>query len=78
MRARGWAGSLPALVAWSADDLFFPVDDGKRLADALPNGRFELIDGARTFSMLDQPDRLGDLVAEFAGATSGHGGRGRR
>ncbi|BBX23314.1 oxidoreductase [Mycolicibacter terrae] len=68
----------PALVAWSADDLFFPVDDGKRLADALPNGRFELIDGARTFSMLDQPDRLGDLVAEFAGATSGHGGRGRR
>ncbi len=36
----------PALIAWSADDLFFPVDDGRRLAGALPNSRFELI-GAR-------------------------------
>ncbi|OBH19240.1 alpha/beta hydrolase [Mycolicibacter terrae] len=68
----------PALIAWSADDRFFPVDDGKRLADTLPNARFELVDDARTFSMIDQPDRLGELVAEFAVATSGHGGRGRR
>ncbi|MEB3032769.1 alpha/beta fold hydrolase [[Mycobacterium] nativiensis] len=67
----------PALIAWSADDLFFPIDDGKRLADALPNARFELIEGARTFSMLDQPDRLADLVAEFARAGSGPGVRGR-
>jgi pimeloyl-ACP methyl ester carboxylesterase len=57
----------PALVVWSADDAFFPLEDGKRLAAALPNARFEVIDGARTFSMIDQPDRLADLVAEFAG-----------
>lgn len=68
----------PALIAWSADDRFFPVDDGKRLADALPNARLELIENARTFSMIDQPDQLADLVAEFAGATSGHKGRSRR
>jgi pimeloyl-ACP methyl ester carboxylesterase len=56
----------PALIAWSADDEFFPLDDGHRLADALPNSQFELINDARTFSMIDQPDAVADLVAEFA------------
>jgi pimeloyl-ACP methyl ester carboxylesterase len=60
--------SKPALVAWSADDAFFPLEDGRRLAAALPDARLEVIEGARTFSMIDQPDVLADLVAEFAGA----------
>lgn len=68
----------PALIAWSADDVFFPVEDGRRLAATLPNSRFELIEGARTFSMIDQPDRLADLVAEFASTASGPGVRERR
>jgi pimeloyl-ACP methyl ester carboxylesterase len=59
----------PALIAWSADDTFFAVDDGRRLAEALPDSRFELIEGARTFSMIDQPDVLAELIAEFAHAT---------
>lgn len=58
----------PALVAWSADDAFFPVEDGRRLTAALPDARFELIDGARTFSMIDRPDRLAELIGEFARA----------
>ncbi len=58
----------PALVAWSADDAFFPQEDGRRLAEALPNSRLEVIDDARTFSMLDQPDVLAALIAEFATA----------
>jgi pimeloyl-ACP methyl ester carboxylesterase len=56
----------PALVAWSSDDAFFPLEDGRRLADALPNSRLEVIERARTFSMIDQPDRLADLIADFA------------
>jgi pimeloyl-ACP methyl ester carboxylesterase len=56
----------PALVAWSADDVFFPREDGQRLAEALPNCRLEVIENARTFSMIDQPDRLADLIADFA------------
>lgn len=67
----------PALIAWSADDVFFPVDDGRRLAEALPDARFELVESARTFSMIDQPDRLADLVSDFVGAKSGPAGRGR-
>ncbi len=58
----------PALIAWSADDTFFPVQDGRRLADALPDSRFELIEHARTFSMIDQPDVLAELIADFAHA----------
>ena len=56
----------PALVAWSADDVFFPREDGERLAEALPNARLEVIENARTFSMIDQPDRLADLIGDFA------------
>ena len=56
----------PALVAWSADDLFFPREDGQRLAEALPNCRLEVIENARTFSMIDQPARLAGLSADFA------------
>lgn len=60
----------PALIAWSADDAFFPQSDGQRLADALPQSRLEYIAGARTFSMIDQPDALAGLIAEFATAAS--------
>jgi pimeloyl-ACP methyl ester carboxylesterase len=56
----------PALVAWSADDEFFPLEDGRRLAATLANARLEVIDRARTFSMIDRPDELAGLIAEFA------------
>jgi len=56
----------PALIAWSADDKFFPRADGERLAATIPGARFELVDGARTFSPEDRPDRLAELIAAFA------------
>jgi pimeloyl-ACP methyl ester carboxylesterase len=55
----------PSLVVWGTDDAFFPVDDGRRLAEVLPNARFELIERSRTFSMIDQPDRLAELIGAF-------------
>ena len=60
----------PALIAWSADDRVFPVADAERLADDLPNSRLELIDGARTFSMEDQPRRLAALIGGFISTTT--------
>jgi len=56
----------PTLVAWSADDVFFAQEDGARLAATIPNARLEVIEGARTFSMVDQPDRLADLLSTIA------------
>ena len=55
----------PALVAWAADDKFFPIDHGRRLADLLPQGRFELVEASRTFIPEDQPARLAEVVREF-------------
>jgi pimeloyl-ACP methyl ester carboxylesterase len=56
----------PTLIAWSADDTFFEVADGERLAATIPNARLEVIAGARTFSMLDRPDRLAELLCGIA------------
>lgn len=56
----------PALIAWSGDDTFFDLEDGRRLAAIIPNARFEVVAGARTFSMVDQPDRLADLLSTVA------------
>ena len=56
----------PALIAWSANDRFFPPAHGERLAKLIPGARFELIENARTFSAEDQPERLAGLIGAFA------------
>jgi pimeloyl-ACP methyl ester carboxylesterase len=56
----------PALLAWAADDKFFPLEHARRLAAILPDARVEVIAGSRTWVMLDQPARTADLVAELA------------
>ena len=62
----GW--EKPALIAWSAEDRFFPREHGERLAKLMPGARLEWIEGARTFSPEDRPERLADLVRDFARA----------
>ncbi len=49
--------------------MFFPLADGRRLSKALASSRLEVIENARTFSMIDQPDRLAKLIADFAQGT---------
>jgi len=56
----------PVLLAWAPDDKLFPVEHAHRLAALLPDARVETIAGSRTFSMIDQPERLADLVADCA------------
>lgn len=56
----------PTLVVWGEDDRFFPITDGRRLAELLPRGQFETIPGARTFAPQDQPKALAALVGGFA------------
>jgi pimeloyl-ACP methyl ester carboxylesterase len=58
----------PALVVWGADDRFFPREHGRRLADSLPNGRFELVDRSRTFIPEDRPEPLAALLRDFLAA----------
>jgi pimeloyl-ACP methyl ester carboxylesterase len=56
----------PALLAWAADDKFFPAEHARRLAAILPDARVELIPGSRTWVMRDQPERTAQLVGELA------------
>jgi pimeloyl-ACP methyl ester carboxylesterase len=56
----------PALIAWSENDRFFPPEHGERLAKLIPGARFEPIEGARTFSPEDRPERLAELIGDFA------------
>ncbi len=58
----------PALLAWAPDDKFFKFKYAERLAEDLPDARLERVEGSRTFMSEDQPERLAELIAEFARA----------
>jgi pimeloyl-ACP methyl ester carboxylesterase len=66
--ARLTAFDKPVLIAWSADDRFFPPAHAERLAKVLPNARLEWVEGARTFSPEDRPERLAELIGSFVEA----------
>jgi pimeloyl-ACP methyl ester carboxylesterase len=53
----------PVLIAWSGNDRFFPREHAERLARLIPDARLEWIEGARTFSPEDRPERLAELIA---------------
>jgi pimeloyl-ACP methyl ester carboxylesterase len=55
----------PALVAWSAEDKFFPVSDGEKLASLMPEGRLVLIEDSYTFSPIDQPEATAGEIVSF-------------
>jgi pimeloyl-ACP methyl ester carboxylesterase len=55
----------PALVLWADGDRIFPREHGRRLAELLPQGRFELVPDSRTFIPEEQPERLATRVRDF-------------
>ena len=60
----------PALVVWAADDKFFPREHGRRLAELLPQGRFELVENSMTFIPEDNPSALVESLPAFVGVGS--------
>ena len=61
--------TIERIVVWAADDRFFPREHGERLAELLPQGRFELVAIERPIRAragveehlvaLEQPARVG-------------------
>jgi len=49
---------VPTLVLWGTDDIFFPVDDARRLAALIPGAELVEVPGAKLFHPLEQPDLL--------------------
>ena len=61
------AFTRPVLLLWGAADRFFRIEFARRLADAFPDARLVPVESARTFVMLDEPDRVAGEIAAFAG-----------
>jgi|GEM_PF-338614 len=68
----------PVLFAWSPEDQVFAPADAQRYCEALSDGRMVFIEDAYSFTPEDQPERLAEEIARFAGAGSAEGGRGLR
>jgi pimeloyl-ACP methyl ester carboxylesterase len=60
--------SRPTLLAWSPEDKVFAAEHARRYAEALPDGRLQLIADAYSFTPEDQPAALAGALARFAGA----------
>ena len=60
----------PVLLAWAADDKFFPLQHARRLTGILPDARMEVIQGSRTWVMRDQPEHTAQLIGQFARHTA--------
>lgn len=65
-RLRG--SDLPILLTWAPEDRFFPISYAERLAGEAGNARIVEIPDSKTFVPIDQPQRLADEIAAFAGA----------
>jgi pimeloyl-ACP methyl ester carboxylesterase len=53
----------PVRVVWGDADPFFPVEFGRRLAGAFPNGTFSTVPGGSTFLPLEFPDHVANVIA---------------
>ena len=57
---------IPTLVLWGAADRVTKPEYGRSYAAAIPNARFETIDGAGHFPHLEQPEAFARAIAAFA------------
>jgi pimeloyl-ACP methyl ester carboxylesterase len=57
--------SISAKLGAKRSVMFSPVEHGRRLAELLPQGRFQLVQDSRTFSPEDQPGLAVQLVREL-------------
>ena len=58
---------LPFLVAWGADDRAFKPALAQRFCSEVPTAKLVMIEDCKTLVCWDQPERLAQLIAEFAG-----------
>jgi pimeloyl-ACP methyl ester carboxylesterase len=60
----------PVLLVWGKNDLFFSLSNARRLQQAFPHARLELVAPSRAFVPEDQPEALAQKIAEFVGESS--------
>lgn len=76
--------NVPALVMFSDRDIAFKIDEGQRIADMIPNGRFRMVSGAGHYLQEDAGEEIaGEMVTFLDHWAKPHmvpynAGRGRR
>jgi pimeloyl-ACP methyl ester carboxylesterase len=60
--------TAPTIVIWGESDRIGDPEIGKAYVAAIPNARFELMQGAGHLPQIEKPEELTDLVWEFADA----------
>jgi pimeloyl-ACP methyl ester carboxylesterase len=63
--------AIPVLVCWGTDDAWLPWTQGQELAAAIPNARFERIQGAGHLVQEDAPAALTALIVRFLEESDG-------
>jgi len=58
---------VPTQVLWGAEDRIVSVEYGRRFAEAIPDARFEVVDGAGHYVHLERTDRFMAVVNSFIG-----------
>jgi pimeloyl-ACP methyl ester carboxylesterase len=58
---------IPVMLIWGERDRMVPHKGARRVIDALPDTRLELLPGAGHCPQIEVPDRIGELIAEFEG-----------
>ena len=56
---------IPVLVCFSDKDAAFKPDEGRAIAELVPNGRFHLIEGAGHFLQEDAGEEIAALMIPF-------------
>lgn len=60
----------PALIIWGKKDRFFPLSHARRAKILIPGARLEVLDDCGHVALLDQPEKVSELLMEFLGAGS--------
>ncbi len=62
---------VPSLVVVGEHDVITPPEGGRRMAEALPAGRFEIIPGAGHLSPCENPEAVNAVILKFLSGLSG-------
>jgi pimeloyl-ACP methyl ester carboxylesterase len=60
---------VPALFVYGELDTVTPPEVGRRMAAQVPGSRFELIPGVAHMSILENPDRVAEILRDFFGTS---------
>jgi pimeloyl-ACP methyl ester carboxylesterase len=63
--------AVPTVVIWGDRDMFFPVAQGRRTAEAIPGAEFVALGGCGHFPPIERPDEVAAALAATLELSSG-------